>query len=1233
MIKRLTKKSLSIILCVTVLLSCMVFAMPTANAATAVSYKARVYINCTNSFTGDNMTLTVKGKADNATAATEEEISSLSSTTISTGSGTIFDNGKTMYYPGEDGVTISKVFPTSLTSSANKSSGWVITYGAYTTTLQVYNNSTGEWVDVCSGSTGNFRSEGSTDCSVSSDKYPTATFPTEVTTTPANTVTLNGTGTKTVTVNAANVADQYGVLWSREITYSNPVYNPDAFSISGTTLSITKDAHISEEGMNKQSITIKTKYAGQETINTRLFVEDEKYTATYKWYESNEADPASPTEKTQAVTGIYYGDFPTDEQVPEAIDNYYTDTQHFTNGQFPALPTDNTYIMAYNSASHTMLTKVEDEATCQGPGTTKHYCNCGYSYIEEGNPAQVDHSYVAEVVDPTCTEQGYTLHTCRFCGINYKDTYISELGHNDRRIAIKEATCTEDGSRTFKCRRCSREYTEVIPATGHDWASMVVDPTCTEGGYTIYACNNCSETNTTDYTEPLGHDHQLYEDIPATCTAAGKQVYKCTRCDDSYTVDIDAKGHDFGDWVVTTEPTCTEPGVKTAYCSRCDEVKTAPVDATGHDHQKTTVDPTCDKQGYDLYKCSKCGDEYTENYTDALGHLWDDGEVTQQPTCTVDGVKTFTCSRCQGTKTEAVTATGHNYQQTEVVEPTCTEQGYTVFTCENCNDTYNDNFTDALDHNFSTSKITTAPTCTEKGVRTYYCSRCEATYDEPVDELGHDYIPNVVAPTCTEQGYTEYNCSRCTDSYKGNYVDSLGGHLFTDYYYNEDATCTADGTETATCDRCDATDTRTATGTMLGHQFTTYVYNEDATCTADGTETAKCDRCDVTDTRTAVGTILGHQFTTYVYNEDATCTENGTETAKCDRCDATDKREAKDTALGHDEIVNNVSATCTTAPYTETTCSRCDYYNKQITGEALGHNFGDWQEKTAPSCGVPGENIRYCSRCTEFETEPVAALEHHWTQIVDEPGNETNGYVYYKCDNCSKYRNAVLDASTNTAIAGDDIFESADLVKADTLEISAPTFNKYYNEDQQYDYSTRGAALKYSDPTYIDDYTTQDTRFTASLFIPSNIDISFSGASDNKVTDFGFVFAQTQYIESDDDLQLGKDAYSISVPERNADAGDISNWSGVTVHDDSFGGSTLTFNLLLKIKAKNWTKDYSARAYVTYNQNGFTYTVYDNVYTSRSVADIARAVIASDSETQEAKDYCQTKIIDNLNIA
>lgn len=39
------------------------------------------------------------------------------------------------------------------------------------------------------------------------------------------------------------------------------------------------------------------------------------------------------------------------------------------------------------------------------------------------------HSFKTEVVAPTCTEQGYTLHTCEHCGYSFKDTYVDASGH------------------------------------------------------------------------------------------------------------------------------------------------------------------------------------------------------------------------------------------------------------------------------------------------------------------------------------------------------------------------------------------------------------------------------------------------------------------------------------------------------------------------------------------------------------------------------------------------------------------------------------------------------------------------------------------------------------------------------------------------------------------------------------------------------------------------------------
>ena len=89
-----------------------------------------------------------------------------------------------------------------------------------------------------------------------------------------------------------------------------------------------------------------------------------------------------------------------------------------------------------------------------------------------------EHSYTAVVTPPTCTEKGYTTHTCA-CGDSYVDTYTDALGHAwDSGKVTKQPTATETGIRTYTCTRCSATKTETIPATGSvDVTQMFTDVT------------------------------------------------------------------------------------------------------------------------------------------------------------------------------------------------------------------------------------------------------------------------------------------------------------------------------------------------------------------------------------------------------------------------------------------------------------------------------------------------------------------------------------------------------------------------------------------------------------------------------------------------------------------------------------------------------------------------------------------------------------------------------------
>ena len=60
---------------------------------------------------------------------------------------------------------------------------------------------------------------------------------------------------------------------------------------------------------------------------------------------------------------------------------------------------------------------------------------------EEKDPCENGHSYDAVVTDATCTEQGYTTHTCSVCGDSYVDSYTNALGHD-----YVDGICTRCGA-------------------------------------------------------------------------------------------------------------------------------------------------------------------------------------------------------------------------------------------------------------------------------------------------------------------------------------------------------------------------------------------------------------------------------------------------------------------------------------------------------------------------------------------------------------------------------------------------------------------------------------------------------------------------------------------------------------------------------------------------------------------------------------------------------------------
>lgn len=80
-----------------------------------------------------------------------------------------------------------------------------------------------------------------------------------------------------------------------------------------------------------------------------------------------------------------------------------------------------------------------------------------------------DHSYEEVVVEPSCTQKGYTEHTCTICQDSYRDNETEMLAHTFGEWQItKEPTETEEGEKVRTCSVCGGKETETIPKLNTD---------------------------------------------------------------------------------------------------------------------------------------------------------------------------------------------------------------------------------------------------------------------------------------------------------------------------------------------------------------------------------------------------------------------------------------------------------------------------------------------------------------------------------------------------------------------------------------------------------------------------------------------------------------------------------------------------------------------------------------------------------------------------------------------
>lgn len=387
----------------------------------------------------------------------------------------------------------------------------------------------------------------------------------------------------------------------------------------------------------------------------------------------------------------------------------------------------------------------KEPATQEKEGVMEYTCTVCEGTKTETIPKLSITETGRDVVDPTCTEQGYTR--VHYSDGSYQDIeFVAALDHDWGEYAHVEGTrthtriCKRDSKHVetencqletngvpegstlyFNCGKCGDFYESIIMTDKKVYASgediiITINPNWNGTNLDwigLYKKNERpnQEKNPTsirwDYVTKFENGMSIFEsnwhdrptEDPDNCLPAGEYwLYLCKNdgyevvCYETITV-TPVVDHD-----ERTEPTCDEDGYVTRYYKggtsevlTWEDMNDETLKKLGHDFpakwnpagDKSTHTRTCQRDD--------CGEVETENCD------WDDGVETIPPTESTNGEMTYTCSVCEGTRTEPIAATGANEINREVFDPTCEDQGYTRVYYDN--DTYTDmDFVPAIGH-------------------------------------------------------------------------------------------------------------------------------------------------------------------------------------------------------------------------------------------------------------------------------------------------------------------------------------------------------------------------------------------------------------------------------------------------------------------------------------------------------------------------------------------------------
>ena len=646
-----------------------------------------------------------------------------------------------------------------------------------------------------------------------------------------------------------------------------------------------------------------------------------------------------------------------------------------------------------------------------------HYyaATCGHTELKKDFAF---HSFSTNTVAPTCTEQGYTTHTCD-CGKVVKDEYTAASGHQFH------TTFTKDGAGHWFAAKCIHS-TERKEYSAHNYVATVTEPTCTAQGYTTYTCA-CGDSYVSDYVDAKGHSVATWtEDSCELYDARSckhEVVYSglCSGCQTVQTKTEYIEIHAFTEKMVTAA-TCISEGTLHKMCKNesC-KYFTAPyeiikyTDVNAHNWVK---DAQNSSGGVTAYKCnnSACtatkktvtGGESASVPKDTIGTI-DEIKLDNATIGLDEDIKNELSKTGADVSISAGTLDGSE-RETAINNSNLTkEQKELLGKNKIYNFTLNGGDVEKLGGD-ATIRIpyNLAPGEDPDNIIVWYVKAgkivpVSGVYTDDGSGSGSGYV------TFTTDHFSYYTVTTLSP-------EKLCQHLGHDLKNAHTVLPTCTDIGYTLCLRC-GNQVENSITAALGHSWQTTVISE-SSCSESGVTEYCCSVCELSYETVIAAT--GHYFV-LTAQINASCAESGSMTYDCLYC--TEGYSVTLPQLSHSYVSKTVAPTCEERGYTEKTCTGCGDTVYVYYTPALGHTPDtEWHKdpsghyhvcitcgiKQTESAHVPGpeateQSAQICTVC-EYVIVPQLSHTHSLTKVDGTPADCVNlgNIEYYTCV-CGKW--------------------------------------------------------------------------------------------------------------------------------------------------------------------------------------------------------------------------------------